>query len=397
MLPRSLSHLSDRALAEQLETLVSRERVHAAELLAHLAEFDARKLYRPAGYASLYVYCVKALGMSEDVACRRTIAARASRRHPTILAALADGRLHLSAVVTLAPYLKRLPRQAAVALLEAAERRSKHDLALMLATRFPSPDVPTSVRPVMPASDPAATERAPLTTRPDAPTSGSALQVTPMSCTSAPARISDVSMTSAPPFGPPSLAVPPQPPPQQIRAQVVPLSAERFELRGTISCDFHEKIQKLRELFSHVVPNGDAFALLERCADEVLARAERRGTTRASRVEADGTPLAIDPEHRQAPEALRRFIWHRDGGQCTFVSESGRRCESRERVELDHVVPVAKGGRTEAGNLRLLCRTHNQFEAERQLGPEFIRQRRAHAAQQREFERASERATSRPA
>ena len=35
-------------------------------LLADIAEFDARKLYRPAGYSSMFAYCVGSLHRSED-------------------------------------------------------------------------------------------------------------------------------------------------------------------------------------------------------------------------------------------------------------------------------------------------------------------------------------------
>ena len=42
----SLSHLSDDALRRRLSAAVARERGATAELLAHIAEFDARKLDR---------------------------------------------------------------------------------------------------------------------------------------------------------------------------------------------------------------------------------------------------------------------------------------------------------------------------------------------------------------
>src|SRR5437762_10825895 len=71
-------------------------------MLAHIAEVDARKLYVAAGYASMYRYCVGRLKMSEDVARKRIQAARAARQFPAIFAAVADGRLHLTAVVKLA-------------------------------------------------------------------------------------------------------------------------------------------------------------------------------------------------------------------------------------------------------------------------------------------------------
>jgi len=41
----SLTHLSDQVLLRDLATLVGRDRTTTAELLAHLAEVDARRLY----------------------------------------------------------------------------------------------------------------------------------------------------------------------------------------------------------------------------------------------------------------------------------------------------------------------------------------------------------------
>jgi hypothetical protein len=46
----------------------------------------------------------------------------------------------------------------------------------------------------------------------------------------------------------------------------------------------------------------------------------------------------------------------------------GKRCGSTWRLELDHVIPVALGGETSVENLRVLCRAHNQYKAERVLG-----------------------------
>ncbi|MEO5989900.1 MAG: HNH endonuclease, partial [Candidatus Eisenbacteria bacterium] len=101
----SLSHLADHVLLRDLKSLVARDRATTAELLAHLAEVDERRLYLPAAYSSMYLYCVQELHMSEDAAFRRIRVARAARRFPTILAALADGRLNLTSVLLVAPHL----------------------------------------------------------------------------------------------------------------------------------------------------------------------------------------------------------------------------------------------------------------------------------------------------
>jgi 5-methylcytosine-specific restriction endonuclease McrA len=84
-------------------------------------------------------------------------------------------------------------------------------------------------------------------------------------------------------------------------------------------------------------------------------------------------------EGRYVPAHVRRAVWERDGGQCTFVSETGHRCPSRRFLELDHIEPVARGGRPTVDNTRLRCRAHNQYEAEQILGAEFMRQKRQQA------------------
>ena len=90
-----LAHLSDAVLIRDLGVLVVQDRGLTARLLAHLAEVDARRLYAPAGYPSMFAYCVEELRFSEESAYRRIQAARAAHRFPAIFAALAEGRLHL--------------------------------------------------------------------------------------------------------------------------------------------------------------------------------------------------------------------------------------------------------------------------------------------------------------
>src|SRR6478672_3695178 len=76
----SLAHLTDAALLRQLTSLVHQDRASTATLLAHLAEVDLRRLYLPAGYPSMHVFCVERLRFSDDAAYRRIRAARAARQ-----------------------------------------------------------------------------------------------------------------------------------------------------------------------------------------------------------------------------------------------------------------------------------------------------------------------------
>ncbi|TMQ73964.1 MAG: HNH endonuclease, partial [Candidatus Eisenbacteria bacterium] len=89
----SFPQVSEPALLRDCETVHARERGVTAQALAYLAEVDARKAYVPAGYDSMFAYCVGALRLSEQAARKRIHAARAARRFPAIFPAVAEGRL----------------------------------------------------------------------------------------------------------------------------------------------------------------------------------------------------------------------------------------------------------------------------------------------------------------
>jgi 5-methylcytosine-specific restriction endonuclease McrA len=60
------------------------------------------------------------------------------------------------------------------------------------------------------------------------------------------------------------------------------------------------------------------------------------------------------------PDEVRMFVWQRDGGRCT-------KCGGQERLEFDHVIPLALGGANTGRNIQLLCETCN-----RQKGAEVV-------------------------
>jgi hypothetical protein len=86
-------------------------------------------------------------------------------------------------------------------------------------------------------------------------------------------------------------------------------------------------------------------------------------------------------------------VWQRDGGQCTYVSVAGHRCEARTRLEFDHIEPVARGGRASVSGVRLTCRAHNQYAAECAFAAGFMSRKRE-AAQRASEETARSRAAA---
>ena len=144
---RSLSHLSVKSLLDRLRELIARDRHLTVAILEALIEVDWRRLWAKAGYPSMYAWCMAEFGFSEDMAAKRICAARQVRRHPEILEMVADGRLHLSGLLVLAPKLKEAPERAAE-LLAASAHRSRRAIEALLAERFPQKDVPTRVTPI---------------------------------------------------------------------------------------------------------------------------------------------------------------------------------------------------------------------------------------------------------
>ena len=105
------------------------------------------------------------------------------------------------------------------------------------------------------------------------------------------------------------------------------------------------------------VPGATSAPKLEGCPQRQAAPAAPQ-TVRRTTAEAAPPPRV---RSRAIPAAVRRQVWERDRGCCSYVDRaSGRRCGSRHLLEIDHVVPYALGGSAEPDNLRLLCAAHHR-------------------------------------
>ena len=72
---------------------------------------------------------------------------------------------------------------------------------------------------------------------------------------------------------------------------------------------------------------------------------------------------------RAIPSELKRHIWKRDEGRCSYIHpETKRRCASKHLLQIDHIKPFSLGGKSELNNLRLLCAGHNQLRNEKTFG-----------------------------
>jgi hypothetical protein len=367
-----LVELKNSELLAGLSELVQRSNAITAEELAHLAEIEDRMLHLELGFASLFAYCVEALGMSEGAAGRRVAAARVCRRFPEAFEHVARGDLHLSALCALSPHLD--PGNANE-LFEACRRKTRRQIEELLASRFPRPDVREQIR-RLPARAHAA---------------------------------ADVDVEAP------------------RRRELEALSADRFGVHFTADAELRELIERARALAIHRLPKGDLSSLMKLVLETFVQHEEKRrfaigSKPRAVRSDAKpaGTPAAqrarasaLQTGARSTPpggaSALRasaprkvtrrepiaagrprkrfrraekrsrylsapvtRSVYLRDQGQCSFVSADGRRCGARAFLQLDHVEPWAALGAPVTENIRILCRAHNLLHAQHCFGAKHI-------------------------
>lgn len=349
--------LSDGELTAAVSRCSRDERGATAQLVAHLAEFDARRLYLGAGYSSLFAYCREVLGLSEDAAFNRIEAARACRLFPVILGRLADGTLTVTTVRLLARHLTGANH---LELLAAADRRGKREVEELVTRRFPKPDTPASVRKV--PERPVSVPREPV---PETSIAGDSTSVGPL-LEGAPTAITAPSTADRP-----TAFADPAPDTTPVRrSSVKPLAAERYEIRFTAGSATRDKLRVAQDLLRHVVPTGDVAAIVDRALTALIDELSRKKIAIVRRPKAErGGPLAgsrrVPPAgSRHVPAEVRRDVWIRDGGRCAFLGAGGHRCSERAFLEYHHVRPYAVGGEATRDNIQLRCRAHNAHEAD---------------------------------
>ncbi len=336
-----LKSIPDDELLRRLTELLQKSRRIESELVAHIGEVDERKLYLREAFPSMFEYSIKVLGLSEAEAYLRINVARAARKHPMLLEMLGCGRLHLSGIAKLAPYLNEANREE---LLARASGMTKRQLEELVAEISPKPDVPTTMRklPVRQKENPNRAESAKTP-------NGDGVSPTPI----------------LPPISTPAITQ--------------PLSPARYRIQFTASAELHDKLEQLRARMRTSIPDGDISSIIDDAVTEKLERLEskRFGKTDAPRKNLD--EIDTSASSRYIPAAVRRAVYERDGGQCAFVDKSGRRCTHRDRLEFHHRKPYGRGGDHSLDNVQLLCHGHNGFQAELDYGKEAIERHRRSA------------------
>ena len=325
MVTSDIARLSNEALITETTRAAGGERAATVRLVTLLAELDARRLYLDQGFPSLFAYCTDVLHLSEHSAYHRIEAARAAQDYPLILERLTDGSLTLTAVGLLRAHLTK---QNHVAVLDAARHRSKRDIERLVAELAPKRDAAPMVR-RLPAVRPLRVAAAAAPAERRAPSLLTQVDATPPKSSAEPAD-----------------------------------SRDRYLVRLTISGRTHAKLMRARDLLGHSVPNGDPAEIIDRALTVLVQNLERTKLAATARPRPARSAVG---KGRHIPAAVRRAVWRRDEGRCTFAGVAGR-CGEKRRLEFHHVVPYARSGPTDAANLTLRCRAHNAHDARLAFG-----------------------------
>lgn len=63
--------------------------------------------------------------------------------------------------------------------------------------------------------------------------------------------------------------------------------------------------------------------------------------------------VSSKPKREGIPKSVKMYVWQRDQGRCV-------ECGSNEKLEYDHIIPLAKGGSNTDRNIQLLCERCNR-------------------------------------
>lgn len=306
----NLRRLSNQNLIDDLKGLVSRERQLLTKLLHYLKEVEQRKLYAGRGYDSLFSFMREELGYSEAAADRRIKAMRLIVDLPEVEEKIATDTLSLTVASTVQRFIKKEEKKRREEKQAPLPKSEKLDLIRTLEGQ--------SIR----------------------------------DCEKKLAQIS------------PETALP------KDKTRII--TEEKVHISFTANQRLLRKINRLKILTYHQNPQGHYEPLFEKALDLALEKLDPQKRAKTPhrknpkpRPHLTPTPAQESKPKRHIPQTLRQQVWLRDQGRCQYQDkQTGKKCLSQYMLEIDHALPYSLGGPHTPENLRLHCRTHNQYRAE---------------------------------
>jgi hypothetical protein len=303
-LTSNLSQLSDVDLHERTMACAKFEQLVTLALLHHLFEVKRRKLFAARGYGSLFEYVCKALGFSESQAYERISAMKLIYRDEVAKEALESGKLTLTQAASAERFFK-------------AEEKTNRN-----------------------------------------PVSRDHVQVILHKIQGKSKRETEKILLSH----------------QNIEEPRIPKRLHMVsESTSELRCPINEQIRLKMEKFWNLRGRTSVSELLAFCLDFYLdhhdaAKKDRQVTKNQALIKSTTSPAKY-VRNRYIPKKTRQHVLRDAGYRCEYVdAATGKHCDSRYKLQIDHIKPFALGGGSERSNLRVLCAVHNGYRAEQTFG-----------------------------
>jgi 5-methylcytosine-specific restriction endonuclease McrA len=301
----NLRALSNTELHLKTKSKTEQERRLTIEVLWHLREIERRMLYAQMGYRDLKEYCVKELKYSEGSAWLRISAMRLLKEVPEVETKIQTGELNLTQVTMAQSHFREVKATLA----------EKKEILLELQDQSKI-----------------STERI---------------------------------LAERKPEGFVELA----------KETEKAVRGGGFELTLVLDPELLKELEEIQTLLGKRLSKLELFKLMAKQILETLQRKTKRGASNQckaqplrSRDESNQKPLKMR-QTRYVAADVRRAVQERDQNRCQYRDlVSGRQCEARFHLQIEHRTPFSKGGESQPENLQLLCSNHNRLRAVQQFG-----------------------------
>ena len=313
----------DELHARTLE-VARREQRTTTELLQHLMEIKARRVFAVKGYGGLWEYVRHYLGYSEPATNERLRAMELMEAVPEVEKQIQAGELSLTTASQVQVFIRKLERkekkklapEAKLELIDEVAGKSKRQVEQVFASIAPELQVPKEREKVLTS------------------------------------ELTQLSLV--------------------VDSETMEMLKRFQELKGNQN---HSDILKttLKEYLKRNDPEQKALKTKQNSNLDEETNSLKINSRKKNPVHSNSRHQPADVKNnlasRYVPVDTKRKIWQRAQSRCEYIDpKSGKRCESRHRLQLDHKIPWSVGGKTDFANLRLACPTHNQLYAIQYFG-----------------------------
>ncbi|MGZ3749046.1 MAG: HNH endonuclease, partial [Pseudobdellovibrionaceae bacterium] len=188
-----------------------------------------------------------------------------------------------------------------------------------------------------------------------------------------------------------------------LQQKIKPQKEGSVRLELTLNQEQYESFKKAQSLISHSVPNNNLSEAITYLAMAYIKKVEgsrKKSESQKEKVRKSKAQEAVEetlnitqdftekplPQTRSVKSSktkiqtyktlkqkrkylsikIRREVFQKAQHSCEYLDPiSGKRCNSRFQLQIDHIIPLACGGTDEISNLRVLCGVCNRQEAQR--------------------------------